>query len=240
MGINNENFNGPVGVGNDAYLYSIGRDLHIGNASNFPIQMFAGGLNVDANRKLLISPNNQHELTGSFNISNILRVNNGITGSLFGTASNAVSSSYALTASYASNVPLTASFAISSSQAQNAVSSSYALTASYASNVSVTASYAINAATASYVNPLIQNLILTGSLLVSGSASFNNAVTINGTNVNLINSSSLNLTGGSGIYVTEPGVISGSIVGIGNVTAFSGSVNSRLTALETLIDGGTY
>jgi hypothetical protein len=240
MGINNDNFNGPVGEGNDAYLYSTGRHLHIGNASNYPVQFFVGGFDTDADRKLQLNPNNQHELTGSFNISNILRVNNGITGSLFGTASNAISSSYALTASYASNVPLTASFAISSSQAQNAVSSSYALTASYVSNVSVTASYAINAATASYVNPLIQNLILTGSLLVSGSASFNNAVTINGTNVNLINSSSLNLTGGSGIYVTEPGIISGSIVGIGNVTAFSGSVNSRLTALETLIDGGTY
>jgi hypothetical protein len=69
-------------------------------------------------------------------------------------ALSALSSSYALTASYASNVPLTASYAL------NALSSSYALTASYASNVPLTASYALNALsssyalTASYVNNL--------------------------------------------------------------------------------------
>jgi hypothetical protein len=109
MGINNENFVGPVGVGNDAYLYSTGRDLHIGNASNFPVQIFAGGFDADADRKLLLSPNNQHELTGSLNISNILIVNNGITGSLFGTASFSISGSYAYAATSASYA-VTASF----------------------------------------------------------------------------------------------------------------------------------
>lgn len=49
-----------------------------------------------------------------------------ITGSLYGTASQAISSSYALTASYAANVPQTASYALS------ALSSSYAATASFA------------------------------------------------------------------------------------------------------------
>lgn len=109
MGINNENFVGPVGVGNDAYLYSTGRDLHIGNASNFPVQIFAGGFDADADRKLLLNPNNQHELTGSLNISNILIVNNGITGSLFGTASFSISGSYAYAATSASYA-VTASF----------------------------------------------------------------------------------------------------------------------------------
>jgi hypothetical protein len=109
MGINNVNFNGPVGVGNDAYLYSTGRDLHIGNASNFPVQIFAGGFDTDTDRKLLINPNNQHELTGSLNISNILIVTNGITGSLFGTASFSTSGSYAYAATSASYA-VTASF----------------------------------------------------------------------------------------------------------------------------------
>lgn len=53
-----------------------------------------------------------------------------------------VSSSYAITASHATNVPETASYALQS------LSSSYALTASHALNVPVTASYAL---TASYV-----------------------------------------------------------------------------------------
>ncbi|NDA64637.1 MAG: hypothetical protein EBX50_21790, partial [Chitinophagia bacterium] len=36
-----------VGAANDAYLYSTGRHLHIGNVSNFPVQIFAGGSDVD-------------------------------------------------------------------------------------------------------------------------------------------------------------------------------------------------
>lgn len=44
------------------------------------------------------------------------------------------------------------------------ISSSYALTASYTTNIPLTASYAINAETASYVNPLRQNVQITGSL----------------------------------------------------------------------------
>ena len=79
-----------------------------------------------------------------------------------GTAALAVSASYALTAT-------TASYAL------QALSSSYALTASYASNVPLTASYALQALsssyalTASYINPLTQEVQITGSLLISGS-----------------------------------------------------------------------
>jgi len=199
MGINNENYidNGNgVGSANDAYLYSTGNKINIGNASNNTVGIFAGGFNVDTNRKLLINPNNQHELTGSLNISNILRVNNGITGSLFGTAS-------------------------------------YAVSASQATNTN-------NALTASYVSPLRQKLEVTGSFEITGSSTFNGPVGIIDSNVYLLDSSSLFLNSGSGIFVEAPGVISGSIVGIGNVTAFSSSVNYRLTALETLIDGGFY
>jgi hypothetical protein len=80
-------------------------------------------------------------------------------------ADNATSSSYALTASFALNVPLTASnadtasyalfavsssFATSAATASTAISSSYALSASYApgSDTSISASYALSASNA--------------------------------------------------------------------------------------------
>ncbi len=96
MGVNSSNYNIPnaVGTGSDAYLYSTARHLHIGNASNYPIQFFVGGLDSEANRKLQLNVNSQHELTGSLNATQ------GFTGSLFGTASWALN---VLTASYAPN-----------------------------------------------------------------------------------------------------------------------------------------
>jgi hypothetical protein len=74
MGINSSNFSGPIGNSNDAYLYSTGQHLHIGNASaNMPIQFFAGGTNTDTTRKLSLYPNNQHDMTGSLDISGSLK-----------------------------------------------------------------------------------------------------------------------------------------------------------------------
>jgi hypothetical protein len=148
MGINSENYNtGFIGGVNDAYLYSTGNTLHIGNVSNFPVQIFAGGSDVDIHNKLELNPNNQHSMSGSLDISGSLIVRGSITSSLQGTASyasNALSSSYALTASYASNVPVTASYAISSSYA---ISASYALNSTNAANSStaISASHALNA-----------------------------------------------------------------------------------------------
>jgi len=59
----------------------------------------------------------------TLDISGSLNVTQGITGSLFGTASFATSASFAVSSSRA----VTSSFAISSSQAQNSISSSYPL-----------------------------------------------------------------------------------------------------------------
>jgi len=109
MGINGENFSGSIGGPNDAYLYSAGKDLHIGNVSNYAVQIFAGGVDVESNKKLILNPNNSHELTGSLKISEALTVVGGITASLQGTSSyalnakNAITSSYSYTASYALN-----------------------------------------------------------------------------------------------------------------------------------------
>jgi hypothetical protein len=82
MGINGSNFTGSLGKPNDAYLYSAGNDLHIGNiTAGKPIQFFAGGLDVEVNKKLQLSPNNSHQMTGSLDISGSLNVRNNLTSS---------------------------------------------------------------------------------------------------------------------------------------------------------------
>jgi hypothetical protein len=93
--------------------------------------------------------------------------------------------------------------------------------------ISKTGSYATTGS-----NTFFGTETISGSLLISGSTTFGGAVSVDNANLNMGNSSSLNLTSGSGIYVNSPGVISGSITGIGNVTLHSQSVDSRLTNLQ--------
>ena len=97
-------------------------------------------------------------VSGSDASLNSLIVANGITGSLFGTASQAISSSYALSASYAPS-PLTAS---------------YTLTASYVNplrqDVLITGSLNITGSTTQIGNnTLLGNTTLSGSIIMSGS-----------------------------------------------------------------------
>jgi hypothetical protein len=98
--------------------------------------ILGGGTNFITQSNIIEASTGSIKLN-AFNIS--LSGSTTITGSL--TADLIGTSSYALTASYAENVPETASFA---------VTASYALTASYADNVPETASYALLAETASY------------------------------------------------------------------------------------------
>ena len=136
MGINSENYaSGFVGGPNDAYVYSFGQNMFLGNiASNGThVSIFVGGSDVEAHNKLRLAPNNRHQMTGSLDISGSLIVRVGITGSLFGTSSW---SERAVTASHAT-------FSISSSNSQNSVSSSYALSASFSQN-SLTSSRALS------------------------------------------------------------------------------------------------
>jgi hypothetical protein len=109
------------------------------------------------------------QITGS------LTVTGGITGSLFGTSSFAVSASYALnstSASYSLN-STTASYAI------NSTSASYALTSSYASNADLldglnSTAFVLNTQTGSFAttgsNNFNGNQNITGSLTISSSA----------------------------------------------------------------------
>jgi hypothetical protein len=114
------------------------------------------------------------QITGSLNVSA------GITGSLFGTSSFAITASHALnlsptaTASYATQA-LSASYATTASYVQNAQSASYvlqALSASYAANGGVTQLLAGPNVTLSPTNGLGQ---VTVSATLSGSTIFNTA-----------------------------------------------------------------
>jgi hypothetical protein len=103
MGINSENFSGFLGGPNDAYVYAAGNEFHIGNITpNKHLGFFVGGGNVDTGNKFALYPNNQHQMTGSLDVSGSVKAFS-FTGSLLGTASfanNATSASFASTASY--------------------------------------------------------------------------------------------------------------------------------------------
>jgi hypothetical protein len=201
MGINSENYSGFLGGANDAYLYSTGHNLWIGNYSDgYKVYFF-----------------------NSSSLQPIITLNSDnaeVTGSLFGTASwalnainanSATSASYALTASYASNVPATASFA---------VSSSYAITASHALNVPVTASYAISASHANNANNALTATSASHALNADNALTANYAATAG-------NGGVTQLIAGSGITLLPPGgqgavtIIS---TGGGGVTIISGSL----------------
>ena len=102
--------------------------------------------------------------TGSHAVTGSLVVSGGITGSLLGTSSTASFATLAQTASYVENAQ-TASFV---TLAQTASYVENAQTASFVT-LAQTASYVENAQTASYVDILNQDVIISGSILISGS-----------------------------------------------------------------------
>lgn len=73
------------------------------------------------------------DVNGNATVTGSLRVTQGITGSLFGTSSWAISSSRSISSSY-SDSSISASYALTSSYSNTSTSASYALTASYALN----------------------------------------------------------------------------------------------------------
>lgn len=143
-----------------------------------------------------------------------------ITGSLFGTASFAVSSSRTVTSS----------FSISSSLS---VSSSFALTASYALS-SLTSSFA---ATASSVNTLNQAVVISGSLGIAGNA----GTTIFNSNADtLVFSGSAQYTGSFGITgslsVTQG--ITGSLLGTASTASYV--TTAQTASYVTLAQTASY
>jgi len=155
MGINSTTYNVAdfVGGPGDGYLYSIGNHLHIGNASpNQPVMFFAGGLNADEHQKLILYPNNQHEMTGSLNMSGSLTVGGTITAQTlivqtitsstdFVTGSTIFGSQLSNTHQFTGSVSITGSLNApiitgslfgTASWAQNAVTASYVAAANVA------------------------------------------------------------------------------------------------------------
>jgi hypothetical protein len=149
MGINSENYNtGFVGNANDAYLYSTGNHLHIGNVSNFPVQIFAGGSDVDIHNKLELNPNNQHMMSGSLDVSGSIKAFS-FTGSLQGNATSATTSqtsSYSTTLGASLSQPANNQVRLlnSAGGTLSTVTVDNVISASHASN-STTADYAANA-----------------------------------------------------------------------------------------------
>jgi hypothetical protein len=132
MGINSSGYTGGfVGGANDAYLFSAGNDLYLGavnTGSN--VILFAGG-HADSDTKLLLSPTNQHELTGSLNVTGSIVTlgNTTITGSL--TVLGSVSGALVLPANIVSSSTQATTWTVAT--ASRATSASYAVTASYVS-----------------------------------------------------------------------------------------------------------
>jgi hypothetical protein len=180
-----------------------------------------------------------HEITGSVTITGSMVISssleaeravlNNLTGSLHGTAS------YALTASYLEgNVdvfPYTGSATISGSldvtgsvNVSGSITGSLLGTASYALTASYLEGEVKSALTSSYVDNLVQNVTITGSLTVSGSTGMSGSLRVtNGITGSLLGTASYALDLSSSVYVREV-----------HVSNESGNDNNRGTLLKPL------
>jgi hypothetical protein len=121
------------------------------------------------------NPNARLDVSGSAIISGSLIVTNGITGSLFGTSSFAVSASIAATASY---VPASAVVGLNLNQiATGSISASVFINSPTAFNIVSSSITLLSVSTASVVT--VPNLIVSENLTVNGTASFVNVDNLN-------------------------------------------------------------
>ena len=250
MGINGENFvdNGSgVGAANDSYLYATGNKLYLGNLTTQSVHLFVGTGSAYSGTKLLLKSNNLHELTGSLNISSSLVVGNGITGSLFGTASQAVSASYAYTASSA----ISASFAVNylgSGSISTRLTNLETASGSFSTRVTNTETTASNlvAASSSFSTRItsdsssfssrVSSLEATTASLQVASASFSTRVTNTETTASNLVAASASfstrttvLEGASGSFSTR---VTNTETTASNLVAASASFSTRTTSLE--------
>jgi hypothetical protein len=218
MGINGENFvhqpGYSVGYANDSYLLSVANDHWIGSSTEGKITIFTGpNFDGEAHAKLILNPNNQHQMSGSLSISGSLTVLSGITGSLFGTSSWAITSSYALSG-------------LSSSYALNATSASYALSGNGIFSGSFSGSFQGNGSgltniPASGIVGLNLSQIASGSVTASVSPVGGFRVNANSTIIGS-GSSVLNVSGTLGTLLQVNDTNSGSLLSVvtGSTTIF--------------------
>jgi len=182
MGINSSTYTGFLGGPNDGYLFNIGSNLHIGNASsNGPgyvshVGFFVGGDNVDTYTKLILRSNNQHALTGSLKILNDLWVVGAITGSISGSGVGYFSGSFAGDGSQLINIPASSIVGLNLSQI-----SSGSATAS----ISPTNGFVVNTNTTISGSTIVRNNFTAGHLLTNqhaftGSVNITGSLSVNG------------------------------------------------------------
>ena len=218
MGINGENFvhqpGYSVGYANDSYLLSVANDHWIGSSTEGKITIFTGpNFDGEAHAKLILNSNNQHQMSGSLSISGSLTVLSGITGSLFGTSSWAITSSYALSG-------------LSSSYALNATTASYALSGNGIFSGSFSGSFQGNGSgltniPASGIVGLNLSQIASGSVTASVSPVGGFRVNANSTIIGS-GSSVLNVSGTLGTLLQVNDTNSGSLLSVvtGSTTIF--------------------
>jgi hypothetical protein len=171
MGINSNLHSGPIGDVNDAYLFSTGNDLHIGNASpGQPVQFFAGGANTNTNRKLQLSAVGNHQMTGS------LDANASITASAFVTRGATAAQFVKGDGTLDSTNYLSSSVFFASSASLNLFTASI--------NVATASLYRATASlynfSSSILNFTSSQLVLNGTYATTGSNQFNGNQTITG------------------------------------------------------------
>jgi len=220
MGINSENYSQNfIGAANDAYLYSIGNDLHIGNAApNRPLQFFAGGTDVDIYNKLQLNPNNQHLMSGSLDVSGSIKAFS-FTGSLQGNATSATTSQ---TSSYSTT--LGASLSQPANNQVRLLNSAGGTLSTVTVNNVTSASYADNAATANYATTAGNGgvtQIIAGSGITLIPPGGQGAVTVIA-------------SGGGGVTIISGSLVTGSFT---NTTSFTFNHNlSTRTPIITVFD----
>lgn len=183
------------------------------------------------------------------------------TGSLFGTASQAVSaswapvnatssyalqslsSSYALTASFASNVPATASYAL------QALSASFATSASFASSA-LTASYVLNAVSSSFATSASRATSASTASFVTASNVFGPFGSNSVLTASFATTASFALNASSTFPFTGSARITGSLIITGSAQGniISASISSNTCSLDfsrgdyftSLITGTTF
>ena len=154
------------------------------------------------------------------------------------TASWAQSASNAINARTASFLPV-GTYNITSSWATNALTASFLPVGTY----NITASWATNALTASYVNPLRQNVLITGSLNITGglnvigtsSLTGSTFITSGALSVNKSGSTVVDIQGSQGTLFTITDTLSGSLFSVNNI---SGLPILEVFSDDTVIAGG--